>query len=189
MTDSTVIRFEDIEWNRKVMIGKGYGTRGKGWCYFMGRGPWVFEMETGQMPEKSVRLGIEVIGAAFQHPNDPIVVPVFTELGREAKLDYRSMFLSESGKDEWPSTGFGAPPRYRDPETNALKVKTKYLFSIPESVGGHTSLEGRHGIKLSYASLSQDNLDVIPVDVAAGIHEAKVIEGEVVWGTWYPDEI
>lgn len=186
MTD--VIRFEDIKWNRRGIRGEGYGVRGIGWCYFMGRGPWEFEMETGQMPERSVRLGIQVIGAAFQHPNDPIVNPVFTELGKEIKLDYGSMFLSESGKDEWPAVGFGEPPRYRDPETNGLVVVTKYRLSVPEIVGGHPSMEGKHGIKLSYASLSKDNLDNIPVDVVSGLREAKEIEGAIVWGTWYPDE-
>ncbi len=184
----TVIKFEDIKWSRPNMRGGGLGVRGSGYCYFKGRGPWLIEMETGQKPEQMIRFGVQVIGAAFRHPNDPIVVPVFTEVGSEVEMDYNNLYLSESGEDEWPAKGFGGPPRYRDPETAGLKVVTKYRFSIPEIVGGHSSMEGRHGFKLSYSSRSSDALLDIPVDAVAGIHEAKVIDGEVVWGTWYPDE-
>ena len=90
------------------------------------------------------------------------------------------MFLSESGKDEWPVKGFDGELHYR-PDSHGLKPDTDYYLYAPENFVGSPLM--RHGIEMRYTSTGSD--DVLEIEDLGAEFMIHPITGQP--GTWYPD--
>ena len=172
-----MFEFTELEWSKKSLRGKEFGTRSNAFVYLKGRGPHVIRCRTGSKPEESVRLAVGGSMIGF----GPKIDPVFSELNSEDSLNFGNMYLSADGIDPQPPRDFvtGAPePR----ENAAMKPETDYYLTIPRIEGGHSSWVPQ--VKVSYVSTSSDDVSDVPTEMRVGI--SLVLDH--VPGTWYPNE-
>ena len=177
MTELTVLKFEELELSRPSLRGKGFGVRGQAYVNLYGRGPWLIECETGDLPEQMIRLEVGAHGS-FGLPS--FVHPEFRELPEGSPLkDFNMLYMSNDGTDQWPPVNhYTGEPEPRGPEC-ALSRNTKYGFFIPAIVGGHPSQ--KPGIRFGYASRSSDDLDSMLLEIPMPL----MVNGVMLDGVWH----
>ena len=177
MSEITVLKFNEIEWAGGRFSGN-FGTRGNAFINLKGRGPWLIECPTGSKPEQLIRIDAQAHNS-FMAVNAFPVFSTDAAPGEDTvKMDYKNLFLSSDGTDQWPPADFTTGnPRPRGSECS-LNRDTTYYFYVPELLGGHPSKEP--GIKFSYVSTLSDDVEAMLRSVEMDVE----FDGAMVPGVW-----